>query len=157
MESVNDSPAIFNSYPDRGIRAYSVVLGAWLALFPASGLLNSTGIFQAWLLDQELGGYSESQISWIFSVFAFLFFFGGCQAGSWKILSTVRCYINTIDVGPLFDHYGLTYLLPCGAFGLVISLVCTSVCKGMLYRALFSNSPAYSRKNTTNSCLHLVF
>ncbi|KAG5757706.1 hypothetical protein H9Q72_014150 [Fusarium xylarioides] len=81
MSSSAVNPIIFESYPDRGFKAYSVVLGAWLALFPASGLLNSTGIFQAWLLDNQLEKYSEPQIAWIFSTFAFLFFFGGIQAG----------------------------------------------------------------------------
>ncbi|KAM6523003.1 hypothetical protein FALCPG4_012608 [Fusarium falciforme] len=110
MSSSNNRSSTFESYPDRGLKAYSVVLGAWLALFPASGLLNSTGIFQAWLLDNQLHGYSEAQIGWIFSVFAFFFFFGGFQAG------------------PIFDKYGLNYLLPTGASGLVISLICTSFC-----------------------------
>ncbi|KAF5685401.1 MFS monocarboxylate transporter [Fusarium denticulatum] len=81
MSSSTVNPIIFESYPDRGFQAYSVVLGAWLALFPASGLLNSTGIFQAWLLVNQLDKYSEPQIAWIFSTFAFLFFFGGIQAG----------------------------------------------------------------------------
>ncbi|KAH7233724.1 MFS monocarboxylate transporter-like protein [Fusarium tricinctum] len=110
MSPSRERPSVFESYPDQGFEAYSVVLGAWLALFPASGLLNSTGIFQAWLLVNQLDNYSEAQIAWIFSVFAFLFFFGGIQAG------------------PLFDRYGLKYLLPTGACGLVISLVCTSFC-----------------------------
>ncbi|VUC25975.1 unnamed protein product [Clonostachys rosea] len=114
MSSSSERRETFNSYPDQGFKAYSVVLGAWLALFPASGLLNSTGIFQAWLLTNQLSEYSESQIAWIFSVFAFLFFFGGIQAG------------------PLFDRYGLKYLLPTGACGLVISLVCTSFCTGKI-------------------------
>ncbi|KAF5718524.1 MFS monocarboxylate transporter [Fusarium globosum] len=80
MSSPTENPIVFESYPDRGLQAYSVVLGAWLALFPASGLLNSTGIFQAWLLVNQLDKYSEPQIAWIFSTFAFLFFFGGIQA-----------------------------------------------------------------------------
>ncbi|KAI7762791.1 hypothetical protein LZL87_008232 [Fusarium oxysporum] len=110
MSSSTVNPIIFESYPDRGFQAYSVVLGAWLALFPASGLLNSTGIFQAWLLVNQLDNHSEPQIAWIFSTFAFLFFFGGIQAG------------------PIFDKYGLKYLFPTGACGLVVSLVCTSFC-----------------------------
>ncbi|KLO92065.1 monocarboxylate transporter 2 [Fusarium fujikuroi] len=110
MSSSSANPIIFESYPDRGFQAYSVVLGAWLALFPASGLLNSTGIFQAWLLVNQLDEYSEPQIAWIFSAFAFLFFFGGIQAG------------------PIFDRYGPKYLFPTGACGLVVSLVCTSFC-----------------------------
>jgi hypothetical protein len=81
MELADDRSRVFDSYPDGGFRAYSIVFGAWLALLPASGLLNSTGIFQAWLLKHELRSYTEAQIAWIFSFFAFLFFFGGCQAG----------------------------------------------------------------------------
>ncbi|KAF4953946.1 hypothetical protein FGADI_5595 [Fusarium gaditjirri] len=104
MSSSTVNQTVFESYPDRGFQAYSVVLGAWLALFPASGLLNSTGIFQAWLLVNQLENYSEPQIAWIFSTFAFLFFFGGIQAG------------------PIFDKYGLKYLFPIGACGLVVSL-----------------------------------
>jgi hypothetical protein len=43
--------------------------------------LNSTGILQAWLFEHQLYGYAESQVAWIFSVFAFLFFFGGLGVG----------------------------------------------------------------------------
>ncbi|KAF5636918.1 MFS monocarboxylate transporter [Fusarium sp. NRRL 25303] len=105
MLSSTVNPIVFESYPDRGLQAYSVVLGAWLALFPASGLLNSTGIFQAWLVVNQLDKYSEPQIAWIFSTFAFLFFFGGIQAG------------------PIFDRYGPKYLFPTGACGLVVALL----------------------------------
>uniref|UniRef100_A0A8H7NI07 Major facilitator superfamily (MFS) profile domain-containing protein n=1 Tax=Bionectria ochroleuca TaxID=29856 RepID=A0A8H7NI07_BIOOC len=115
MEEINTlqmSASVAEAYPERGLKAYSIILGAWLALFPASGLLNSTGIFQAYLSENQLAGYSESEVGWIFSIFAFLlFFFGGLQ------------------VGPIFDSYGLRLLLPTGAFGLVISLICTSFCK----------------------------
>lgn len=114
MEDINMeqiSAPVVEAYPERGLKAHSVTLGAWLALFPASGLLNSAGIFQAYLLENELAGYSESKVGWIFSTFAFLFFFGG------------------LHVGPIFDKHGLKILLPTGAVGLVISLVCTSFCR----------------------------
>jgi hypothetical protein len=79
---ISDAPtSISSAYPERGLKAYSVVFGAWLVLFPASGLLNSTGIFQAWLFEHQLQGYSESEVAWIFSTFAFLFFFGGLGVG----------------------------------------------------------------------------
>jgi hypothetical protein len=39
------------------------------------------GVFQAWLFEHELCNYTEAQIAWIFSVFGFLSFFGGVQAG----------------------------------------------------------------------------
>jgi hypothetical protein len=81
--SLSAEPEVsYPAYPDGGKRAYAVVLGAWLTLFPASGLLNSTGIFQAWLFGGYFKGYTESEISWIFSAFAFLFFFGGFIVGT---------------------------------------------------------------------------
>ncbi|KAH9882993.1 hypothetical protein J1614_000359, partial [Plenodomus biglobosus] len=98
-------------YPERGKKAYSVVLGAWLLLLPASGLLNSTGILQARLFDHELAGYSESEVAWIFSMFAFLFFFGG------------------LVVGPMFDKYGERNLVWIGTGGVLLSLLATGFCK----------------------------
>lgn len=92
MESLDISTTSAPSYPERGLKAYSIVLGAWLILFPASGLLNSTGIFQAWLLDNHLKAYSESEVAWIFSTFAFLFFFGGFVVGT---LATLGIHLGS--------------------------------------------------------------
>ena len=86
MEHFEQSTPVYDAYPERGLKAYSVVLGAWLTLFPASGILTSTGIFQAWLLDHQLCQYNESEIAWIFSTFAFLFFFGGLVVGMTRYL-----------------------------------------------------------------------
>lgn len=108
--SPRTSAPIAEAYPEGGFKAYTVILGAWLALFPASGLLNSSGVLQAYLSQNQLANYSESDVGWIFSTYAFLFFFGGLQ------------------VGPVFDKYGLGALLPLGAVSVVISLVCTSFC-----------------------------
>ncbi|KAL2213490.1 MFS monocarboxylate transporter-like protein [Sarocladium strictum] len=109
IESRTSAP-VAEAYPEGGVKAYSVILGAWLALFPASGLLNSTGILQSYLSEHQLSDYSESEIGWVMSTYAFLFFFGGLQ------------------VGPIFDKYGLRVLLPVGAAGFVAALICTSFC-----------------------------
>jgi hypothetical protein len=82
MESPEQATLVYDAYPEHGLKAYSVVLGAWLTLLPASGLLNSTGIFQSWLSYHKLQGYTESEVSWIFSIFAFFFFFGGFLVGT---------------------------------------------------------------------------
>ncbi|KAI8943664.1 hypothetical protein NX059_001648 [Plenodomus lindquistii] len=111
MEIQAPPNSIYEAYPERGIKAYSVVLGAWLVLFPASGLLSSTGIFQAWLFEHQLQEYSESDVAWIFSTFGFLFFFGG------------------LFVGPIFDKYGEKSLVPTGTVGVVVSLLATSFCR----------------------------
>ncbi|KXH61110.1 hypothetical protein CSAL01_05715 [Colletotrichum salicis] len=74
--------------PEGGLRAWSVVLGSWLALFSALGIMNSIAIFQTYVATHQLKGYSEGTIGWIFSVYTFLCFFGG------------------IYIGPVFDQYG---------------------------------------------------
>lgn len=100
------------AYPqsDSGTGAYRALLGSWFSLLPASGLLNSTGILQAYFAENQLKHFTESQISWIFSIFAFLFFFGG------------------ILVGPLYDKYRLWPMMPLGGYGLVLSLLMLSFC-----------------------------
>lgn len=81
--SSSSNNTIVSAYPEKGLQAYKQVLAAWLLLLPASGLLNSTGIFQAWLHANQQHQYPESDIAWIYSIFAFLFFFGGFFVGGY--------------------------------------------------------------------------
>jgi hypothetical protein len=81
IDDNNQSRSVVEAYPESGIRAYSVVFGCWCALLPASGILTSTGVLQAYVLEHQLVGHAESEVAWIFGVYAFLFFFGGLQAG----------------------------------------------------------------------------
>jgi MFS family permease len=126
---ISDAPtSISEAYPERGLKAYSVVFGAWLVLFPASGLLNSTGILQAWLFEHQLQGYLESEVAWIFSTFAFLFFFGGLGVGEFTWDSGLTRWTNERRIGPVFDKYGEKMLVPIGAVGLCTALFATSFC-----------------------------
>lgn len=93
-----------SDFPDGGWRAWVVVFGAWCAMMSTFGIVNSAGFLQAWLTEHQLKNMSESKVSWIFSVYSFLFFFGGVQ------------------VGPIFDTYGLKYLLVPGCIGTVLSI-----------------------------------
>lgn len=68
-------------FPEKGWKAHTILIGAWFALLPASGLLQTVGTFQAYLLTHQLKSHSAAQVSWIFSVNAFLFLFGGVQSG----------------------------------------------------------------------------
>ncbi len=70
-----------SEYPEGGTAAWSVVLGAWCALIPSMGLLNTVGVLQAWVSENQLHGYSESTIGWIFSAYAFFLYIGGAQVG----------------------------------------------------------------------------
>jgi MFS family permease len=98
------------TYPEGGWAAWSVVLGSWMACFGTMGLMNSLGIFQAYLEDNELKHLSSSKIAWIFGIYSFLAFFCGIQ------------------VGPIFDAKGPRVLIICGAIGTVLFLVLLGFC-----------------------------
>ena len=102
-----------SGYPEGGVKAWSVVLGAWCAMIPSMGLLNSLGVLHAWTGNHQLKDYSESSIGWIFGAYGFFLYLAGAQAG------------------PLFDAYGPKYVVIPGSVGLVGALVCFSFSQGM--------------------------
>jgi len=53
-------------------------------MIPSMGLLNTMGVIQAWLSENQLRGYSESNISWIVSAYAFFLYIGAAQIGPSK-------------------------------------------------------------------------
>ena len=68
-------------YPEGGLKAWSVVLGAWCAMFSSMGLLNTLAVLHAWIATNELPDISESTNGWIFSTYAFFLYFCGVQTG----------------------------------------------------------------------------
>lgn len=70
-------------YPEGGTKAWLVVLGAWCAMIPSMGLLNTLAVLQAFESENQLSGMSESKIGWIFSCYAFFLYFCGAQVGEW--------------------------------------------------------------------------
>lgn len=102
------------SFPEGGMRAWLVVLGAWFALMSAMGLMNTIAIFQAYTLSHQLKGHSEGTVGWIFSLYNFLAFFCG------------------VYIGPVFDKYGPRWLVIAGCITTVTGVVCMSFCKGRL-------------------------
>lgn len=67
--------------PDGGWRAWGVVFGSWCAMVPSFGLMNTIGVFEAWLADHQLKDYSKASIGWIFSLYVFFLYFGSIQVG----------------------------------------------------------------------------
>ncbi|RSM16743.1 hypothetical protein CDV31_004516, partial [Fusarium ambrosium] len=55
----NDAPTDEIDYPDGGFKAWMVVVGAWCAMVPPMGLLNTLAVLQAWISENELEGISE--------------------------------------------------------------------------------------------------
>ncbi|CAI7658986.1 unnamed protein product [Penicillium crustosum] len=97
-----------DQYPEGGLRAWSVVLGAWCAMIPSMGLLNSLGTLQPWTSTHQLKDYSESSIGWIYGAYTFFLFLGGAQFGA------------------ILDSHGPLYVVLPGSIGIVLSLILLS-------------------------------
>ena len=70
-------------YPgDRGDwRAMSCAVGVFFTLFIGFGILNVPGTFQTYWQDNQLAGYSQSEIGWIVATQFFLTLFGSVLTG----------------------------------------------------------------------------
>ncbi|KAF1851629.1 MFS general substrate transporter [Cucurbitaria berberidis CBS 394.84] len=97
--------------PEGGIAAWLVVAGGFCGIFVAFGLMNSVGVFQAYLSTHQLSSYSAGTISWIFSMYIFLALFSSLQAG------------------PIFDAKGPRWMVFCGSIASTTGLFLFSVCK----------------------------
>ncbi|KAF2753139.1 MFS general substrate transporter [Pseudovirgaria hyperparasitica] len=93
------------TYPEGGLRAWLVVFGSFCGMFASFGMMNTQGVFQAYLFEHQLSEYSESAIGWIFSVYTFLSFFCGIQ------------------IGPIFDAKGPRLLIFSGSVLIVLSML----------------------------------
>ena len=86
-----------HDYPEGGVRAYSVVLGTFLGLMAVFGIMNTIGIFHAYLSEHQLNDYSPGTIGWIFGLYLFITFFASLQ------------------IGPIFDVHGPKWLMLAGS------------------------------------------
>jgi MFS family permease len=98
------------TYPEGGLGAWLVVLGSFMGLVAALGMMNTVGIYHAYIAEHQLAGYSESTISWIFSMYVFLSFFCGLQ------------------IGPIFDAHGPKLLVIAGSILLCASNLLLGSC-----------------------------
>jgi len=109
-------------FPEGGREAWSVVLGAWCAMIPSMGLLNSIGALQAWVSNNQLSNHSGPSVAWIFSIYAFALLLGGARVGKHR---DSRSFVKTdmLSVGPLFDTYSARVVILPGSIGITISLL----------------------------------
>ncbi|XRM36923.1 hypothetical protein ABZX51_000410 [Aspergillus tubingensis] len=98
-------------YPEGGLQAWLVVFGAWCAMVPALGLMNTAGTLHIWTSTHQLRDYPESSYGWIYGAYGFFLYFAGAQSG------------------PILDTWGPTYIILPGSIGMVVSLVCFSFSK----------------------------
>ncbi|KAJ7074568.1 MFS general substrate transporter [Mycena amicta] len=98
------------SYPDGGLRAWLVVLGAFFSTFSTFGYVNSWGVFQAFYQLHLLEDSSASEISWI---------------GSVQIALTFGL---AIFVGRLFDNGWFALPAFCASVSLIALTILTGEC-----------------------------
>ncbi|KAL9074832.1 MAG: hypothetical protein Q9161_001970 [Pseudevernia consocians] len=103
-------------YPEGGRAAYLSLLGCFCAWMSAFGLMNTIGTFQAYLSTHQLAAYSEADIGWIFSLYLFMAYCCGVQAG------------------PVFDAIGPRWLTVAGSVFLVLAMFLLEVCSRGCYR-----------------------
>ncbi|RAL08253.1 MCT family MFS transporter [Aspergillus homomorphus CBS 101889] len=99
-----------DTFPDGGLRAWSVALGNAGVMFCTLGYVNSWSVYQAYYEGHQLRDVSPSAIAWIGSLQAF-FIFGSGLIG-----------------GPLFDRMGAKVIYPAAIIYL-FSIFMTSLCK----------------------------
>ncbi|KAK3117170.1 hypothetical protein LTR53_001749 [Teratosphaeriaceae sp. CCFEE 6253] len=97
-------------YPEGGLQGWLVVLGAFSGMVAGFGLMNTIGIYQAYLASHQLAEYDESTIGWIFSLYIFLSFFCGLQ------------------IGPIFDAKGPRVLVAAGTVFLLLCMFLLGSC-----------------------------
>lgn len=100
-----------DQFPEGGMRAWLVVAGACLILFPSFGFMVSIGPVQDYLNQHQLSEYSSRDVGWIPSVFVYL----SLALGIW--------------VGPLFDRYGPRWIALTGSIGYVAMMFLLAECK----------------------------
>ncbi|KAL1960077.1 hypothetical protein VTO42DRAFT_249 [Malbranchea cinnamomea] len=99
------------TFPDGGLRAWLVVVGAFFLMFCTFGYISTFGVYQSYYREVILSKNSHSQIAWIGSLQSFFM----CSTG---MLS-----------GPLTDRFGTRFILIPFSLLYVTAIMLTSVCK----------------------------
>ncbi len=109
-------------FPEGGLEAWLVVLGAFCAMLSLFGLINSAAVFESYFASHQLADRTASEIGWIFSLYLFIVFFVGIQ------------------VGPVFDRFGSRVLVAVGGGLIFVSLLVLGWCEGtfFFFSCLFS-------------------
>jgi hypothetical protein len=84
-------------YPEGGHEGCLCVLRSFTGLVAALGMMNFLGVYHGYLTEHQPRDYSETTVSWIFSMDIFLSFFCGLQ------------------IGPVFDAHGPKLLVLFGS------------------------------------------
>ncbi|KAF5990111.1 monocarboxylate transporter [Fusarium bulbicola] len=125
IEDTNpEQPKPRNEFPDGGLKAWTVVIGAFCGLFVSFGWTNCVGVFQAYYEANQLQDLSPSTVSWI------------------PALSMFMMFITAPFIGRGFDIFGPRYLLLTGTllhvFGLMMASMSSEYYQFILSQAICS-------------------
>ncbi|KAM5513784.1 monocarboxylate permease-like protein [Fusarium oxysporum f. sp. phaseoli] len=119
-----EQPKPSADFPDGGLKAWSVVVGAFFGLFVSFGWTNCVGLFQGYYEANQLRDLSPSNVSWI------------------PALSMFMMFITGPFVGRAFDNFGPHYLLFTGTllhvFGLMMASISSEYYQFILSQAICS-------------------
>jgi MFS family permease len=111
IEALSSSPAIGpQSIPNGGFVAWLQVFCGFFCFFNSWGLVNTFGVFQDYYYSSLIPDVTNSNISWIGAIQAFLL----CA--------------TTVFVGPIFDHGHSRMLVATGSIVAVFGMMMTSLC-----------------------------
>ncbi|CCF58884.1 hypothetical protein KAFR_0F02880 [Kazachstania africana CBS 2517] len=121
-----------DEFPEGGLEAWLVTLGCFCGLIPVFGVDNITSVFEEYLEEHQLSGFSPSSIGWIFSIFNFVCFASGIFSGTYfdrngfKKIVGLGAIIHAAGLFAMANstkywHFILSYSIVC-AFGNGIAL-----------------------------------
>ncbi|CAI7563810.1 MFS monocarboxylate transporter [Penicillium manginii] len=99
-----------DTFPENSRQAWTCLLGSFLMMFPSFGFQTAIGSVQDYINTHQLSEYSVSDVGWITAVLVFLTLFLGVQ------------------VGPLFDRYGPTFLIVGGSLANFLCYILLAEC-----------------------------
>lgn len=111
VENPETAVRLNDDFPEGGLQAWLVLIGAFLALFASFGFMVSIGTVQEYLQEHQLSNYTSRDIGWIPSIFVYF----ALGLGIW--------------VGPLFDRYGPRWIALLGSVSYIVMLFLLAECK----------------------------
>lgn len=102
------------TYPEGGVAAWTVAVGSWCSMTAGLGIVNSTGVFEAYVSNTILSSSSANAVGWIFGIYVFVSYFCGIQ------------------IGPVFDARGPRELILIGTICLLVGTFTLGQCTSEL-------------------------
>ncbi|CDR43745.1 CYFA0S12e03862g1_1 [Cyberlindnera fabianii] len=97
-------------FPEGGLKAYTVVFGSFMGLVSTFGLLNSQGVIETYVAENQLSDVKSSTVAWIFSIYLFLTFLTSIFSGTYFDRNGVKV---PVAVGGIMSFIGMFAMGNC--------------------------------------------